>query len=142
MKTTRLALVLTLAAALGLAGCSAPGSPPDPTPAPSTDAAGPQSSPDSTTVPLVLTTLIDVRTPAEYAEGHLAGAVNIDVQAVDFADRIAELPTDAEYVVYCRTGSRAGAAVTQMEALGFTDVSNAGSLADASASTGAAIVTD
>jgi phage shock protein E len=140
MKTTRLALVLTLAGALGLAGCSAG----DSTSAPGAETTGPpstaQSTPDSTTVPLSASTIIDVRTPAEYAEGHLAGAVNIDVQSADFADRIAELPTDAEYIVYCRTGSRAAAAVTQMEALGFTDVTNAGSLADASASTGVEIV--
>jgi phage shock protein E len=142
MKTTRLALVLTLAASLGLAGCSAADSTPAAAPAPSTETIAPQSTPDSTAVPLAVSTIIDVRTPAEYAEGHLDGAVNIDVQAADFADRIAELPTDAEYVVYCRTGSRAGAAVAQMTALGFTDVTNAGSLADASASTGVAIVTD
>jgi phage shock protein E len=135
MKTTRITLVLTLAAALGLAGCSAAGTPGS-SPSPSTEAMGPQSTPDSTTVPLSAGTIIDVRTPEEYADGHLEGAVNIDVQAADFAERVAELPTDAEYTVYCRTGSRAGAAVAQMTALGFTDVTNAGSLADASASTG------
>lgn len=140
MKTPRLALVLTLAGAVGLAGCSA--GTPSPASSPGTETIGPQSTPDSTTVPLALSTIIDVRTPAEYAEGHLDGAMNIDVQAADFADRIAELPTDAEYIVYCRTGSRAGAAVAQMTALGFTDVTNAGSLADASAGTGIAVVTD
>lgn len=142
MKTTRLALVLTLAASLGLAGCSAADSTPAAAPAHGTETIAPQSTPDSTAVPLAVSTIIDVRTPAEYAEGHLDGAVNIDLQAADFADRIAELPTDAEYVVYCRTGSRAGAAVAQMTALGFAEVTNAGSLADASASTGVAIVTD
>ena len=141
MKTTRLALVLALAAALGLAGCSAADSAPAASPAPSTATIGPQSTPDSTAVPLAVSTIIDVRTPAEYAEGHLDGAVNIDVQAADFADRITEFPSDAVYVVYCRTGSRAGVAVAQMTALGFADVTNVGSLADASASTGVAIVT-
>ncbi|WP_130179273.1 rhodanese-like domain-containing protein [Cryobacterium sp. SO1] len=140
MKTPRLALVLTLAGALGLAGCSAGTS--SPGTSPSTETIGPQTTPDSTTAPLLLSTIIDVRTPAEYAEGHLDGAMNIDVQAADFTDRIAALPTDAEYIVYCRTGSRAEAALAQMTALGFTDVTNAGSLADASASTGIAVVSD
>jgi phage shock protein E len=141
MKTIRLTHVLTLAAALGLSGCSAAETTSS-APTPSTETMGPQSTPDSTAVPLTVGTVIDVRTPDEYAEGHLDGAVNIDVQAADFAERIAELPTDAEYTVYCRTGSRAGAAVAQMTTLGFTDVTNAGSLADASASTGLAVVTD
>lgn len=136
----RLAVALTLAATVSLAGCATPVSTTS-TP-PRTETIGPQSTPDSTTVPLSLSTLIDVRTPAEYAEGHLDGAVNIDVQGSDFADRIAQLPTDGSYIVYCRTGSRAGAAVDQMTELGFTDVTNAGSLADASTSTGIDIVTD
>lgn len=141
MTTIRITLVLTLAAALSLSGCAAAetaGS----APTPSTETMGPQSTPDSTAVPLTVGTIIDVRTPDEYAQGHLDGAVNIDVQAADFAERIAELPTDTEYTVYCRTGSRAGAAVAQMTALGFTDVTNVGSLAEASASTGLAVVTD
>jgi len=144
MKTPRLALVLTLAGALYLAGCSAGTSSPGTSPgtSPGAETIGPQSTPDSTTAPLALSTIIDVRTPAEYAEGHLDGAMNIDVQAADFDDRIAELPTDAEYIVYCRTGSRAAAAVAQMTTLGFTDVTNAGSLADASAGTGIAVVSD
>ncbi|QYF73011.1 rhodanese-like domain-containing protein [Cryobacterium sp. PAMC25264] len=146
MNSTRLAVILTLAGVVSLAGCSAALPTPTASSTPSAATAGPQASPestpDSTTVPLTVGTIIDVRTPAEYAQGHLDGAVNIDVQSADFADRIAELPADGQYTVYCRTGSRAGAAVTKMTALGFTDVTNAGSLAEASASTGVAVVTD
>ena len=140
MKPARFALVLSLAGALGLAGCSAGEQAPASSASPGPETIGPQSTPGSSTVPLATSTFIDVRTPAEYADGHLDGAVNLDVQAADFADRIAELPRDGEYIVYCRTGARAGAAVAQMTALGFIDVTNAGSLADASASTGAPIV--
>lgn len=48
--------------------------------------------------------LIDVRTPNEYAEGHLAGAENIDVKAADFAQRIQGI--EGEVAVYCRGGRR------------------------------------
>jgi len=69
-------------------------------------------------------TVVDVRTPEEFAAGHLPGAVNIDVQDPSFADRIAELPKDGRYLVYCRTGNRSAAASAQMVEAGFTDVTN------------------
>jgi rhodanese-related sulfurtransferase len=87
------------------------------------------------------TVVIDVRTPAEFAEGHLEGALNIDVQGAEFAAQIAELPTTGEFIVYCRSGNRAASAVALMEAAGFENLTNAGGLSDASASTGLAIVT-
>jgi phage shock protein E len=87
------------------------------------------------------TVLIDVRTPAEFATGHLDGAVNIDVQSADFDERIAQLDPAGDYVVYCRSGNRSAQAITRMEALGFSDLENGGSVASASASTGIAVVT-
>jgi len=88
-------------------------------------------------------TMIDVRTPAEYAEGHLDGAVNIDIQdQALFEAAIADLDPDAAYVVYCRSGNRSAAATAQMTAAGFTDVTDAGGLQAASAATGLEIVTD
>ncbi|MCP3422205.1 rhodanese-like domain-containing protein [Nocardioides pinisoli] len=74
--------------------------------------------------------VIDVRTPEEFDAGHLDGAVNIDYQADDFADRVEELPREASYVVYCASGRRATGAVEQMRDLGFTDVVNGGGYAD------------
>jgi phage shock protein E len=94
-------------------------------------------------VPLAVTAetvIIDVRTPTEFAAGHLEGATNIDVQAPDFATRIGQLSPDGTYIVYCKSGNRAGQAITQMTALGFTDMVNAGSVGDASSATGIAIV--
>ena len=85
-------------------------------------------------------TIIDVRTPAEYADGHLQGAINIDIYASDFAAKIAALPKDATYIVYCRTGVRAGNAVTQMKAIGISHVTSGGGYQDASKSTGLPIV--
>lgn len=70
--------------------------------------------------------VVDVRTPEEYDAGHLSGAVNVDVQAADFHERLNGLDKSASYVLYCRSGSRAGAAADMMLDMGFTDVVNAG----------------
>ena len=86
------------------------------------------------------TVIIDVRTPAEYAEGHLDGAVNIDVQSPEFDVLVSELPADGEYVVYCRSGNRSASAIDRMEALGFTSLVNAGGVDAASSATGISIV--
>ena len=72
--------------------------------------------------------VIDVRTPEEFAAGHLAGAQNIDVQSSDFATRIAALDSGAAYLVYCRSGNRSAAAAAAMAASGFTDVVDGGGL--------------
>ena len=66
--------------------------------------------------------LLDVRTPEEFADGHVDGATLIDFYGADFADQLAELDRDASYVVYCRSGNRSGQTVDLMQQLGFTDV--------------------
>lgn len=66
--------------------------------------------------------VLDVRTPAEYASGHLPNAQNIDFQGPDFATRIAALDKKATYAVYCQTGKRSSAALKQMTAAGFVRV--------------------
>lgn len=63
--------------------------------------------------------ILDVRTPEEFAEGHLAGAVNLDVQAQDFEKKFRALDRKKSYLVYCRTGNRSRKATVAMEALGF-----------------------
>jgi len=85
------------------------------------------------------TVVIDVRTPEEFASGHLDGAVNIDVQSASFDKTVSELPTDGEYVVYCRSGTRSAAAIDRMEGLGFTKLTDAGGVEAASEATGLAI---
>jgi len=62
--------------------------------------------------------LIDVRTPKEYAEGHLAGSENIDVKAADFAERIKDIK--GKVAVYCRGGRRSLKAAEQLAANGCT----------------------
>jgi phage shock protein E len=86
------------------------------------------------------TIVIDVRTPAEYSEGHLDGAVNIDVQDPNFGTILSQLPTDGDYVVYCRSGNRSAQAVEIMKAAGFTNVVDAGGVSEASSSTGIKVV--
>ncbi|ADG74811.1 Rhodanese domain protein [Cellulomonas flavigena DSM 20109] len=87
------------------------------------------------------TVVVDVRTAAEYAEGHLQGAVNVDVQDAGFADAVAELDPGVPYVVYCRSGNRSAAAAATMVAAGL-EVTDAGSISDAATSTGLDVVTD
>ncbi|MCF7202830.1 rhodanese-like domain-containing protein [Pseudomonas oligotrophica] len=71
-------------------------------------------------------TLIDVRTPEEFADGALPGALNIET--ADLAAQIAEVAPDkdAPVVLYCRTGRRAGEAQQLLESLGYRQVINAG----------------
>lgn len=88
------------------------------------------------------TTIVDVRTSEEYEAGHLEGAINIDIRGTDFDARIAELPADARYVVYCASGNRSASAVERMTELGLTDLVDAGGMSSASASTGLEVVTD
>jgi phage shock protein E len=67
-------------------------------------------------------TVIDVRTPEEFAQGHLAGAAMIDFQSSAFAEDVAALDPSGRYLVYCRSGNRSAQAVTLMRELGFDEV--------------------
>lgn len=85
--------------------------------------------------------IIDVRTPDEFASGHLEGALNFDIQGSEFASQIDTLDKAADYLIYCRSGNRAGQALSYMQENGFTGtLTNAGSVADASAAASIAIV--
>ncbi len=68
--------------------------------------------------------VIDVRTPAEYAEGHIAGARNIDIYDDSFADVVEGLPNDETYIVVCRSGGRSTQACLAMHELGISGVIN------------------
>ena len=70
------------------------------------------------------TVVLDVRTPAEFTACHLDGATNLDIEAADFAQRLAALDKTATYAVYCRTGHRSGLALQQMQATGFTNAAD------------------
>ncbi len=66
--------------------------------------------------------ILDVRTPEEFAAGHLAGAVNLNLLAADFAARLGALDRGKTYLVYCRSGNRSTKAVQTMQRLGFQSV--------------------
>ncbi|QGF23057.1 rhodanese-like domain-containing protein [Raineyella fluvialis] len=84
--------------------------------------------------------VVDVRTPAEYAAGHVQGAVNLDVQAADFTTKMNQLDKTATYAIYCHSGNRSAAATTAMGKAGFSHVYNLkGGIADLQ-SAGAPIV--
>ncbi|MDO9590965.1 MAG: rhodanese-like domain-containing protein, partial [Microcella sp.] len=87
MRRILLSITLALGLALGASACTTPAEPVALEPG---------------------TIVIDVRTPAEFASGHLEGAINIDVQSADFDSRISELDADGTYFVYCRSGNRSG----------------------------------
>lgn len=69
--------------------------------------------------------LVDVRTPEEFAGGHLDGAVNIPFDEV--AGRISEIgPADTQVVVYCASGGRSAVAAQTLHDAGFTKVIDIG----------------
>ncbi|WP_404819681.1 sulfurtransferase TusA family protein [Sutcliffiella horikoshii] len=67
-------------------------------------------------------TVLDVREPAEYAFGHIPGAVSVPLG--DLEGGIAELDKEKETYVICRTGSRSDMAAQKLTELGFTKVKN------------------
>lgn len=67
-------------------------------------------------------TIVDVRTPAEFREGHLAGAVNMDFFGASFDSQILTLPRDKPVLLYCRTGNRSAGAYDAMEKEGITNI--------------------
>lgn len=68
--------------------------------------------------------LIDVRTPAEIAEGKIEGALEIDYKANGFEDKINKLDKNKDYLIYCRSGGRSSSAAKLMYKNGFKNVFN------------------
>ena len=73
---------------------------------------------------------IDVRTVEEFSADHIEGDLNLPLAELDAAALAERFGKDAELVLYCRSGNRAGQAMQQLVAAGFTNVSNAGSIGD------------
>lgn len=93
--------------------------------------------------PTAYAAIIDVRTPEEWATGHLEGAVRIGIADADFAQQLEALDKSADYYIYCRSGNRAGQAIDYMQSAGFTGkLVNGGAVANAAGQTGLAVVTD
>lgn len=114
----RLALLLALILSVSLvAGCSN-----------STSAATQKISPQNYVSEYVdggeTHLLVDVRTPQEFAEGHIAGSVNIPLQ--DLTARMSEIPKDTNAVIYCRSGNRSGQAMQILANAGYTKIYDLG----------------
>lgn len=68
--------------------------------------------------------VIDVRTPEEFAQGHVDDAVNIDYRAEDFRDQLDDLDKNAHYVLHCKSGNRSGKSLEIMKQLGFSRITH------------------
>lgn len=65
---------------------------------------------------------IDVRTPGEYANGHIDDAINMDINDPNFIDQILRLDKDKPVYLYCKKGARSNRAATLLKERGFTKI--------------------
>lgn len=113
-NSRKLAAVAIIASALVLAGCSS-----------SKGAITSMNSQDfSNKIKEPGVVLLDVRTTSEFAQGHIANAINIDVEAPIFNSEIAKLDKTKTYAVYCHSGRRSAIATTAMARAGFVHIFN------------------
>lgn len=70
--------------------------------------------------------LIDVRTPDEFASGHIQGALNIPVESLE--SRLSEVPSGQPIVVYCRSGNRSATASQILAGEGYTSIYDLGGI--------------
>jgi len=74
--------------------------------------------------------LLDVRTPEEYAEGHIAGSVLLPLDEIDAKAGEALKDKDAPIFVYCRSGRRSKIAAEALVSMGYTEVYDLGGIID------------
>lgn len=72
--------------------------------------------------------LLDVRTPEEFADGHIAGAVNIPL--AELPNQLSQIPQDMPLVVYCRSGNRSAQAATLLKEAGYSQILDMGGIVD------------
>lgn len=68
--------------------------------------------------------ILDIRTPQEFQDGHIADSINIDYYSADFEYKIDNLDKNKIYLIYCRSGSRSNRAINLMKQKGFSEVYN------------------
>lgn len=68
--------------------------------------------------------VLDVRTAEEYADGHMQGAINLDIRGGKFAETLAGMDKSKTYLVHCAVGGRSAKACGQMDSLKFEKVLN------------------
>lgn len=66
--------------------------------------------------------VLDVRTPEEFESGHIAGAVNLDAQSDDFAEKLGRLDKNKTYLLHCAAGGRSSSALKKMRGLNFKSI--------------------
>ncbi len=66
--------------------------------------------------------ILDIRTPGEFAQGHIAGAININFNSPNFEQELSKLDKNKEYLVHCRSGHRSGNALRTFKKLGFKHI--------------------
>lgn len=128
-----LAGAASLALTIGLSGCSSDSGATDTVAA--AEVQGPAASVEAPAAPVRVgvadfakviadpgVTIVDVRTPEEFAQGHIEGAVNIPVELPDFMDRVSQLDPSGTYAVYCRSGNRSQPAVAGMASVGINGI--------------------
>jgi len=86
--------------------------------------------------------VIDFRSAAEYAEGHVLGAINLDIENGAFQAELSSLDNSVGYALYCRSGSRSAMAAELMATSGFAEVRDLGALESAAQSLGLPIITE
>ena len=84
--------------------------------------------------------IIDVRSPSEFAEGHVDGAINLDLEGGVFEAEYSKLDPSKSYIVYCRSGRRSGVAASILKDNGFVDIVNLQTLENSASKTGLSIV--
>jgi rhodanese-related sulfurtransferase len=66
--------------------------------------------------------VLDVRTPEEFSSERIAGAINVDFRAANFAEKLADLDKNKTYLVHCAAGGRSAKSRDIMQKAGFTSI--------------------
>ena len=129
MKLTTNLAPIGVALSMGLTGCS--GGAGDSAPEASEDvAAAPMSSVRDVTAAeagdLIAQDssliVLDVRTPEEFAAGHVDGAINLNVMSEDFTEQLAQLDPAKTYVLHCKSGGRSAKALEVLKGQNFESI--------------------
>jgi len=67
-------------------------------------------------------TILDVRTPEEFATGHIAKSNNIDWRGGHFEHQVMSLDKTKPFFVYCTSGGRSASAASKLRSMGFKEV--------------------